>query len=407
MLFGRGNPKAEQVQIGGVMPMLNSIFEQRMSKLDSQASRTLGNFEAAKGAFLAACDNFERLQVEPDMENVYFTTKTTYLKDLKVSYVTALRRIVNSSEMPEGGETTYHRYQSQLEWLQRMINEILRVNKTFKPVLDTYSRHLERFKFSFANLERLTSELGGEVGFYSGDFRRYSELKDKIDALIGSLNELQSIGEELAGASEGQIDTAKYDARKEVLRSEIEKRSAEVRQIESSASEARKQISIMFSSIDKAARKHDHLSLSKVKLSSYIEDPGRTIMRYDESYSDFISQVESLKKEIEMGKVQVKNSDEVQAAIRGILDGSIKKAEARISEGEGLSAPARKEIKGMEDELKEIAAFEKTKSESVARKASLEAMAKDLNTECVSLKTEIERMFDEFYKKRLQIKLDA
>ena len=223
MLFGRGNSKPEDIRVDGIMPMVEKLLEKRISGLELQASRTVRDIEKARNSFLDACITFESLQSEPDTENIY-VTKTSYLKDMKTSYTTALKRIINTEKEYEASGNVYEKYNSELSHIEGQINEILKANRTFRPVLETYSSYLDRFKLTFTNLERAASELRTELNFYQGDFSRYNTISSKTEELMAAQEEIESLKSELSEIASAPTTTQKDESMKETLESEIKEK---------------------------------------------------------------------------------------------------------------------------------------------------------------------------------------
>lgn len=396
MFFGRG-ADAKECNISDLIPCLNEQFSRKVSRIDSRCTRIISGINSSKDALLSACDDFAQLSEEPDIEFRRITS-TTYVKDLKTAYVTALKRTLQSSSGGTQHPTQYHLYEAELAAADALINEVLRTNKKFKLVLDGYAKHLDKFKRAFSSIEAHTSELRLQIAAHSIDRDHYNELQAHIaritalaeeqSALGKKIRELENPGQEGAG---GLADNPAKDS--------ISQKRAEIGSIAEEIAHIGSETSVLLSIIEKAARKHDYSSLSKKKLSSFIEN--RSLISTD--YEAFLSEIGSLKKELEGGTIDIKNRDEVLRAANAIANGRIAEQMERQKILEGKKAAVEAELRGLERIEREISELESSKKN---RQATLERARAEMKEAAENVRTEkatVERLFLEFFKKQITV----
>ncbi len=398
MFFGRDGG-SEDVAVERLPPLLQESFDRKVRDLESKAARLVKGIESSRRSFLYACEEFERLAIEPDIEYRYVTS-TTYVKDLKNSYITALKRIVNAGEIKIDGETTYQRYSTGLASAQETINEILRTNKTFKLVLDAYANHLDKFKRSFSNMEAYAAELKSEMQLKSTELNQYESLLAQIERLLALMDELVIVkkeAEELANAPKQEV--ARSPEERDILYKSINRKRTELESVKGSIQKINSEMSVLLGSIDKAARKHDHISLSKVKLAQYIHDQRLIFLEY----SDFIAQARELSKEIAGENVSLKNRDEVSRSLDSIVNGRIKEMVDRIQELDAARVAMEAEVRDLERVERELSNADLNAQHRTAAIARLRERTEKMLQEEQDTKATIERLFIEYYRKRIQI----
>ena len=404
MFFGGGKGSSiTECTPDQLMPLLNEQFSRKLSGLDSRCVRLVNGISSSRDALAAACDDFGNLASEPDMEYAYVTS-TTYLKDMKGSYVTALKRVLSSGIGESVHPTKYHRYEAELAAAEEMINGILRTNKTFKLVLDGYANHLDRFKKAFSAIESYTGELRAQVALHTADKDQYNELQGRIEHLAALTEEHMLLRSQLAELGNStEPDAGSLPESVDAARKSIDAKKAEIDGLSGEIATASAGASVMLAQIEKAARKHDHLSASKVKLSSFIEDKRLVV----EHYQEFLVQVDALGKEIDDGKVAVKNKEEAMRAVRMLKSGGLIEQLERVKALEDRRSAAEAQIREFEKVEREFSAIESRKKEGQAAmqgtKLRLERTAEDMEAE----KTVIEQLFAGYYKKQIRILLAA
>ena len=192
MFFG-GKPKPEAIGLSALDQFLNSLFDKKLAGMDSKASRAAKELASAKSRFGEACQKFEEVAAEPQLE-YFFIDNVNFIKGQKLAYSKALRRIMADWDTSESSASTIHgKYSAILSNAERFVGEVLKANTNFKKVLQAYPGHLDRFKGSFSLIERLTESLRNELGkaapalseyrTISGNLSRLHSLKEEAEAI--------------------------------------------------------------------------------------------------------------------------------------------------------------------------------------------------------------------------------
>src|SRR5271156_3098190 len=92
MLFGKEGK--DTVSLGQLDGLLNSSLNRKLANLDARASNIAKDMQRSKLQFSEACREFEKLQIEPEKENMYINN-VSVIKNQKPFYSTALRRIID------------------------------------------------------------------------------------------------------------------------------------------------------------------------------------------------------------------------------------------------------------------------------------------------------------------------
>ena len=150
MFFGKGAP--ENVGIDGLAGYLEALFEKRLGSMPAGAEAAVAGIRRHQSEFERECKELEALDAEPYTEGLWMPNVNT-IKNSKAAYAAALQQVI--ARMDTDGldvETVYHRYEGILSSVDRITNEVLRMNATFKSTLYAYSRHMSKIKREFSLL---------------------------------------------------------------------------------------------------------------------------------------------------------------------------------------------------------------------------------------------------------------
>ncbi len=401
MFFGK--EKEEKLGIDEAREYLARMFDERTSGIEELGRLCATRILKARNDFMDHCSAFEALDAEPYTEDLYISNPNS-IKSQKVLYARSVRHTAEKMDLEESDEkTAYERSVSLLGRADSAINEILKTNAAFRTVLYSYSNHMAEMKKDFASMERAAEELRKGIGRKDAEFAHFREIKDGITKLKDAELERRTLDERLwdsgAGPSEGR--KREMELRNELIK-DLEAKNAEIDEANAHISALSERISLLSAPMVKLARKHDHLSMDKLKLGDFLEDPKRTI-RSREDYTAFGAMLGRMKENIEKEIIAVKNREAVLDAVDELWKSDIyelvESEKNLMAEKLGLEADARvikesigkvdKRISYMDDEATEV-------EEVKARIGELAGLSE-------TWKKSIERMFLEFYKKRVSI----
>ena len=92
MFFGKEEPQ-KQVNIKEFEGLVNDLFNKKIAKLENKALQLMKRINDSRNDFMNACDVFEKLEAEPDTEDLG-TSKPNEIKSSKHLYVEALKRLL-------------------------------------------------------------------------------------------------------------------------------------------------------------------------------------------------------------------------------------------------------------------------------------------------------------------------
>ena len=402
MLFGKrgAGGAAEKVGLDGAIGLLNESFDRKLGNLEMRTSAIAAGIDSAKRAFSGACSAFEKSGREPDMEYMR-AASTRFMAEQKGAYINALRRVL-AQQQQERHDNSYSRGSAVLAEADSMINEILRVNARFKPVLQAYANELDAFKSSFSAMERHAKALRGELASRSKEFGEYNEVASALQKLGTFREEIEEVGRAERGLSEGNGQEGggrqhELERVNGLLKAKREAQEA----VDRSVLDVRMKLEKALMPLEKAARKYEHGLHAKRPLSHFLENPMERLSEGPESYNEFYSSVASLKREIGSGAIGVKSRAEAEKAMDDVLDGRV---QAMLDEAAILGArrrPLEDEVKELEIMERELERAERGKSERLKSISDMGREKARIGEAEQSLKRRVEEMFRSYYKREI------
>jgi DNA repair exonuclease SbcCD ATPase subunit len=404
MFFDRGNGGSQDVHLNEIRGMANRFLNQKLAQLEEKGSAITGGFGEYRKQFLSACVNLEKLNAEPDTEDIYIQN-TSSLSSQKSAYAKSLMRIMEDySEIAEA-ENVYRKYESVLSSMESIINSIMKSNNAFRLPFLAYSKYLGDFKKIFAGMERLTASLKMELERNRGKFMEYENIVEEVNKLLGLDAEISDMEDNIkrlesdssAGASEdaGIIDIGK----------EISKKREELAQAREKLSSLSSRLTHTLSPLERIARKYDHEFGKKRRLSEMIKNPKAEIAS-ESDYNEMILLVKDMESAINSGKIDVRNDEGIRAAISRVLSADIYPELLVMKDLKDKEIILSGEISSYERILIE-AEKEKNRASHYGNvvydmKRNLETMEKTRQ----AAKHEIERYFLAYYKKKVNVILE-
>ncbi len=406
MLFGRGKQKdSEDVLVIHLVPLLNELFDRKLGSLEAKAHSIVVGIRASRDAFLEACSAFEASEAEPDREGLRNVSQT-FINEQKKAYINALRRIL-SAEAAGESDNIYNRYESELANIEYAKNEILKVNARFRLVLESYSNGLDMFRASFSSMERYAKALKAELTLRSREVGEYREILESIQKLVAFREELEEIRKASAdiGGSANEARSSKEQEMSQV-RMKISELGERLTAANKGISDIKSRISLTMAPLAKATKKYEHGMQSKKVLSYYIENPVDTLFRATEEYGQFYKNVLSLKKEMESGKVDVKNRQQAIAAADFILSGTLSALIEEIGVLESSRKPIVDEMAELERISRDISRAERGEAERIRSASDIIKEEENIRKAQKMLKGQIESLFERYYKRLIKIDID-
>ncbi len=398
MAFENG---AREARLDELEQLLNGAFDSKISSINAKASFLIRGMEDAKAMLLQACDQFDRNEAAPDTEYMRFAN-IKQIKEQKLTYTAGIRRVIGS-EGAADAKNLYSSYYSKLSSSKSMMDDILKINNKFRPVLEAYANHLSKFKSGFNTMERYVKELDSRLGSRAQDFDEYKKVVDEIEKLKAFNDELATLGSVSADMDDGRGgDTAQQDKDIEELSKKLSVKMAEINEIERAVGDVKANIMHILSPLEKAARKYEH-GLSKMYLTGYMEDPVGRLSGNGEAMKEFTVQVAALKKEIEENRVVVKNRIEALQAIEFILRGDMLTFLNEIELLEVKRKPLEREANGIGGTIREIDRSQTGKRKIVMAADELHGRLDRLVAARDAAARKVEELFERCYKVQVKV----
>ena len=404
MFFGRGDDKTENVKVEALYSLLNLSFDAKLKNAGSRATRYAKDLRDARESYEKACKNFAAVTADPHVENPYIDFTST-LKDQKNSYTITLMRILGDwSLTPPDSQNIHEKYSKVLSGTEYFIKETLKANNKFKYVLYTYGNYFGDFKKSFALIEKQRDLLKSELAGVQDELSEFNILKGKIDTLELLGKELNtakgmanSLNESLtsAGSSSKEAEESKLEA---ILSSQ----EKDLQELNSKISEINVRISQLILPLERASKKFDHLSVRKTTLSEFIADPTSRI-NSESDYQEFRQLLSELKKSINEGKVEAKNNSRINESISELLDSNLYAEIGELRALKGRRSELDRSIRTLRTDLSYIQQSKSSHNKVISEIRSLESGEKETMQRIKDVKESIEKLFSEYYKKRIRI----
>ncbi len=402
-LFGGG--PAEKVGVDDLLVHLNKAFNLKLDVLDRKGAAILSRVDASMKMFIAACDELEALDAEPNIEFA-FGGRVNYLKGLKNSYALALKNAIASREREGESYTVYGRYRAELEELDSTMTKILQTNLKFKHILSAYGNELKGFKRHYESLEQLRDDLKREIESRTGEFREYEAVLLEISELHRIRDESGRLAGELATIRASvEASTAFPAADLAALKAQLSAASAQARSASERLAATRAEIAIAVQPIERAAKKFDYSSGSMLKISPIAEDPAAQLVDGHVGYQDFLRSVDAMGGKLSSGELEVSGKDRVMQSVYRIMGGEVEKqivqARALAQEKDQLEAAAR----AMTAEINILSSAGESRSRLQQRTSEIERIRVQLSAEASDRARSIERLFSKHYRKKIEVML--
>jgi hypothetical protein len=406
MLFGIG-AKTEEISIGSLRTALDSYFDRKLGGFGSKAAGITRDLPNAKLQFSEACKKFEQLEAEPELE-YFFIDNINFIKGQKLFYCRALRRIIDEWNIQiDDTATIYGRYSAILSNTEKFVNEVLKANNSFKKVIHSYPKHLDLLKGSFSPIEKIAESLRNELNRTGSALLEYNALSEQITKLSTLREELSYLNRDTNPQADGAAlaDGDRINEREQEALKEITEKERVLSKLHSEISDAHVKITSLVTPLERPSRKFDHTSSRKRKLSSFIADPVNTIT--DESdYAEFKLLLGELKKYVDSGDMDIKNSPRINENISALLNGNIHETVLLLRKLQKDESALRVELAASQaslNKLKELKGTSKKRAEDAEYRKK---RASELDLKIAESKRVAEKLILDYYNKRISIILD-
>ncbi len=394
----------KRVAPGELPETLLSLFNSKLAPLEPRASGIVARLRAVKSEFAASCDAFERLNAEPDTEDMW-NPNINAIKTQKSAYSTALRNLIGELDLENTDANIYVRYKTILGRVEATVDKILRANANFKTVLYCYSKHLGSFKKHFSSIEKLRDALSEELEKRIGDYEAYC-------AITGDMAKFSALSEQMAALSSGiealsksaQVsDPASIDAEEQALGQTISAKSDELSAVQGSISGVSSKLELLTAPLVKVSRKFDHDVQKKPKLAYFMEDPISAIKnRHD--YEQFMGMVAELRMFVD-GSSDIKNKAELLEALSDLTAAEPYVLIEDLSLHKSRRSAIEAEIRGMERVMDGLKAGRDSMSKSAQEMKRLDHEVDGVTRYRAVLRSQIEKEILDNYKMQVYLVL--
>ena len=400
MLFGR-KEDVEEVAADALLGVVTKLFDAKVSSLDSKAARIATEIDESIAAFRNACERFGKLEKDPDFEYMK-PTNEAQVRNNKGIYVYSLLRAMEPAQKEHKG-TRYHKYMAVLDSAKGMIGEVLRINGMFRQVLEAYSNDLDDFKRSFSKLEKNVKRLEAELAARGSDLSEYETLERHIDALQAAIDERDAIGKEVAEASAMPSNDGDPEGRLHALEAAERGRREELDRLEEMKAKLKSGILTSLGVMQKAARKYDHSSVSRLKMGDYIANAESMLLRDPAGLADFREQAASMNAAITDGSIGIKPAKDLAEAVGFVLSGKMEDMIREFNDLDAKAKPISDELADMRIEIDKIAGVRGHILDAKKEISELNARIGELERSISLMKSDIERGVYSAYRKHIHI----
>jgi hypothetical protein len=401
VIFG-GKDKVREVHFSELADMLNSDFESRMAGFSERCRQAVSKIDRSQRMFLEACSGFERINVKPDIDREYYYSKVdpSLIESQKANYIKALRGIVGSGS-PALARNTYESNTAVLGAAKAQRDKVLKTNGTFRGVFMAYAKHLERFKEASLELDRAISKLEYELEREKDSYEEYKRMIDSAFRLSDLVRMLEEAKMEERGIDKHERDDTAETAAKEEARKIRDELSHLSESIEGPTTE----ILALFLPLERPARKYDHVTGKKNKLSDAIERPIDTVSGV-ESYQRLREDLLSMDEAIRKGEIELKNKDDVLGNIAKICDPGLVEKVLKTKKMENERTRMEQRLLSAEAELDKETAKSMENAVEIERKKGLQQEIRSVSEEIATISSAIENAYGKSYKRRIKILTD-
>ncbi|MEM3827303.1 MAG: hypothetical protein QXR58_01740 [Candidatus Micrarchaeaceae archaeon] len=407
MLGFFGSPKVSaDVALDAVAEYARSSFERLSSPIVKKCSGKLAELAYAIDGFSNALERFSSINDEPDEEQLVGAGGASFVKAQKASYqkaiynaVAALKRSLDEVKAPTG----YERMQDSLSAYASFVSKVLSINSTFKAVMFGYPSGISLFKKPFSNVEKRIKELEYEISLgaqYFSEYKRIVNAAALISAHVDGLAALKSAESDAASSHGAERDSMLKEM--ELQEQAVASLEAELNGLEANLHSKRAAVETLLKPLERLARKADHASKGKSRISAYIEMPFDAQFS-GSPYSGFSELLAHLREAVEKGAVENEN---LKLAQRHLDRAESEGIDQKISEIKALGAKAEA-LRSKISEQKMLAVKYRGEVEKIEhaamRRADISEREVKLAAEIDKEKTELSRMLSEAYGKPVRI----
>ncbi len=400
MLFWKAFPE-EEVEMSDLGQLLDALFDKRLEKLAARTSRISDRIAGAKQKFALACDEFEKLAVEPDTDYVRLWNPS-YIKSQKQVYVTVIKRILGR-DVVASGSTVYARSSSMLEGLNSLVGEIQKANEAFKPIVHAYHGNLVGFKNASAGLESIAADLRYELERVGEEADDYNKVKECIFRLRAIADEMEATEKGLAVLQGQHFSQKNKDEEIKDVKARISTKLGELDRIKKEIGETASAIDSVLVPLEKAARVYDHFSGRKRKLAEIVTSPLQALGS-EAGLEELSKMLDELDSSIKAKRLEIKNPDAVAARISNAKNANLHDKISRLELLHGEELMAKDEIRHLERLLEEldteISAYDAHEKKSMEQGRRLTELKGSLQKE----RETVEGLFVKYYKKKITIR---
>lgn len=402
MFFGR--KEAERVAPGALQQLLASLFNGKLAQMEQKASAIVAGLKSEKDGFAASCTGFEKLDAEPDTEDMW-NPNVNAIKTQKSAYSTALRNVIAELDLECQDPNIYTRYRTILSRVEATVDKVLKANANFKTVLYCYSRHLREFKTRFSSIERLRDSLRAELDRRLPDYETYVRIGEDISKLASLTDELATLGSGIAALTESAKGpaAASMDAEERSLSQKLEAESAELSSALKGMSELSARIGLLTAPLAKASRKFDHDSRGKEKLSYFVENPVSNIKSRQE-YDTFLGLVAELKAFIKKS-AEIKDKDELLGCIENLEAAELYSLIDDLSSLKSRKSALESDIWGIERTIDGLKAGRNSMARSAQEMVRMDREVDGVTKYRATMAIQIEKSIMDSYGKQISIAL--
>lgn len=399
MLFGKP-AQTDEVELSELEAYLNGCFDLKLKRLMAKAPETEKDLEREFSFFAQSVKKFSESDSSPDMEYLY-GIKENQLRSQKPSYASSLLHIV-SARPAYHGANIYFKSESMLKSYNEFILKVLSDNTKFRLVMMGYAGELKDTKAHFNAMEKLCKDLALELNSSSSQFAEYREIDGKIKSLLGHISQIDSLKSMLAGAPEQSMGRNELESG---LDENVKEKERQLEAARKAHSSARAHLAGLLLPLERVARKHDHSSASKRKLTDYIKEP-EVMIRTEDDLKALNSQISLVVEEVRSGSMDVKNPEALIAQLNGIKEMDLLLLAHSVNHHDTELKRLEGEARALRARLHEVERTEDEKRKITRQKGEMEEEIKKNTHSAQSIKKDIEWLLHTHYKKQVLIKIE-
>ena len=398
MLFGKPAP-AEEIEPPELDAYLDGCLDGKLRRLYSRVSDTEAALDREHTYFVDSIKAFSESDPDPDMEYLY-GIKESFVRSQKPSYSSSLLHIA-SVKPSYGGSNSYLKAESMLKSYNDFIIRVLSDNTKFRLVMMAYAARLKDTKAHFNAIERLCKELSLELSSSSVQLAEYREVSGKIKILFDLMSRISSI--ELQHGSVPEYE-ARQDSAEIELAEHVREKEGQLEEARSRYRDARAQLTGLLLPIERVARKHDHTSDSKRKLTDYISEPEARINTAEDA-KVINDQLGLVIEQVRSGSMDVKSPDSLIAQLNSIRGTDLLGLAQSVRQHDAHFRKMEDEARALRAKLHESERSGEQKRRIIMQKGEMEGEIKRNRESVLSTKKEIEWLLHKHYKKQVLIKI--